>query len=131
MRGQTTERGFIPATPTEPGATDGHLTPEKEEEDDETKPNPDDQWDYESEDPEKNPTVTLNGYLSNNTSEDNYNYHKVIRDIDQKKHLAKYRWVYELDNKHRKYVPYATVDSGLGIAAKQKLKEEAEAKMLE
>ena len=46
MRGQTTERGFIPATPTEPGATDGHLTPEKKEEDDETKPNPDDQWDY-------------------------------------------------------------------------------------
>lgn len=79
----------------------------------------------------QNPTVTLNGYLNKNTSEDNYNYHKVLREQDQKKHLAKYRWVYELDNKHRKYVPYATCDSGLGVAAKTKLRDEAEKKMIE
>ena len=35
------------------------------------------------------------------------------------------------DNKHRKYVPYATCDSGLGVAAKTKLRDEAEKKMIE
>jgi len=122
---KTTDRGFIPSTPGEnPGET-----PKKEGEDDGI--NPEEDWDFNSEDPERNPTVTLNGFLKKNTSEDNFNYHKVLRDLDQKKHLAKYRWVYELDNKHRKYVPYATCDSGLGIAAKQKLKEEAESRLLE
>merc|ERR1711934_438817 len=113
-------RSFVPNTPAE-----GNQTPKKDGEDDpDATPREEENWDYNSEDPMQNPTVTLNGYLNKNTSEDNYNYHKVLREQDQKKHLAKYRWVYELDNKHRKYVPYATCDSGLGIAAKQKLKEE-------
>jgi hypothetical protein len=121
-------RSFVPNTPT-----DGNQTPRKKgdgEEGGET-PQEEENWDYNSEDPMQNPTVTLNGYLNKNTSEDNYNYHKVLREQDQKKHLAKYRWVYELDNKHRKYVPYATCDSGLGVAAKTKLREEAEKKMIE
>lgn len=85
----------------------------------------------ESEDYLVNPTITLNGFLNTNTSEDNHQYHQVQRNIDQKKHLAKYRWVYELDNKHRKTVPYATADAGLGIAAKRKLKEQQEQLALE
>jgi len=80
----------------------------------------------ESEDYNINNTITLNGFLSKHTSEDNQQYHKVQRDIDAKKHLAKFRWVYELDAKHRKYVPYATADAGLGITAKKKLEKHQE-----
>merc|ERR1711976_415952 len=115
---------FMPDTPKLEDAT-----PKKELVDEKGNIIPND--DLESEDPNENSTVTLNGYLSKNTSEDNYQYHQVTRAVDHKKHLAKYRWVYELDNKHRKYVPYATCDSGLGIAAKTKLREEAEKKMIE
>ena len=85
----------------------------------------------ESEDYTVNPTMTLNGFLNKNTSEDNHQYHKIQRDIDAKKHLARYRWVYELDNKHRKTVPYATADAGLGISAKKKLRDNAERLALE
>lgn len=87
--------------------------------------------DLDSEDFMINHTVTLNGFLSKNTSEDNHQYHKIQRDIDAKKHLAKYRWVYELDNKHRKFVPYATADAGLGISAKKKLQEQQKTMALE
>jgi len=74
---------YIPNTPARPGETPKKET--KNEHDDlDIKSELLDEKDLENEDYEINPTITLNGFLSKHTSEDNEQYHRIQREIEKK-----------------------------------------------